>query len=225
MNNFVDYEFISSRAQATRDVQAQIAADWVWEDKTLAAWDAELKTIAELRQAEIVAETSEMAVRAQRDQAHKELDRKTLLGVAILKTKARNDPAKLAAIQALPPLPQGRPQSRLRAQRLAEAWQQHYPEFVADTELSLTTLNASLEVAERLDTQTSAAKVAWRNAANTLTESLASVNDDAKTWYYLATRRFPESTPQGQLIRSRIQTQYVKPKTPVVPPDLPPQPV
>ena len=73
----MEISVVRTRAQATRDVQVEIAAQWVWPDKTLAQWDTDLTLLTEKERNENAAEQEEHAIRAQRNAAYKSLERFT----------------------------------------------------------------------------------------------------------------------------------------------------
>ena len=181
----MDLQAIQARVQATRDVQATIAQEWTWQEKSVAQWDSELAQFTQHFQSESAYEQAEHDIRTQRNEGYKALERRTMQSLALLRVSARGNAAHTELLAKLPGTPKGRPQV-----------------------LACRTLEA----------QTSAAKVAWRNAAEALSEFAAERDDDAKAWYALATRLFAAGTATGDLIRGRIPTVYRRqPSTPLPP--------
>ena len=200
----MEISVVRTRAQATRDVQAEFAAQWVWPDKTLAQWDTDLTLLTEKERNENAAEQEEHAIRAQRNAAYKSLERFTMQTVAALKVSARGNTAVLEALKRLPGQPFGRPQSLARAKAVAEAWKTLLPNLALSPSHTHAAFESAIAHAADLDAATSAAKAKWRHAAEDLAEHLAQLDSDNKAWYALASRLYGPETTEGALLRSRV---------------------
>jgi len=154
----MEISVVRTRAQATRDVQAEFAAQWVWPDKTLAQWDTDLTLLTEKERNENAAEQEEHAIRAQRNAAYKSLERFTMQTVAALKVSARGNTAVLEALKRLPGQPFGRPQSLARAKAVAEAWKTLLPNLAFSPSHTHAAFESAIAHAADLDAATSAAK-------------------------------------------------------------------
>nr|WP_309690436.1 hypothetical protein [Armatimonas sp.] len=204
----MDIDAIRARVQATRDVQAVIAQEWTWQEKSVAQWDTDLAQLTQHEQAESATEQAEHDIRTQRNDAYKALERRTMQSVALLKVSARSNAAHTELLGKLPGTPKGRPQVLARAQAVSDAWKQIAPSFAPTPELTQPKLEAAIAACRTLEAQTSAGKVAWREAAESLAEFAAEQDADSKAWYALATRLFAAGTATGELIRGRIPTDY-----------------
>ena len=206
MPNFNGVDFILERAEATREVQAEIIADWSWPDKTLAQWDVSIASVKQARIAEVATHAAEQETRGQRNTAYTSLERRMIQIVALLKISARRHAQHLPLITNLPEDKNGRPALQARARAVAEAWKQIDPGLTSGPGQTLAVFEAALADAQQRDTATMAAKVAWRSAAESLADKAAELDTDSKDWYALATRQFAPGTSHGDLIRSRIPT-------------------
>ena len=200
----MEISVVRARAQATRDVQAELAALWSWPEKTLAQWDTDLALLTEKERAETASEQEEHAIRAQRNVAYKALERFTMQALAALKVSVRGDTAALETLKRLPGQPFGRPQSLARAKAVAEAWKTLRPALALSSSHTHAAFESALAHAADLDATTSAAKAKWRHAAETLAEHAAHLDSDNKAWFALASRLYGPETPEGALIRSRV---------------------
>lgn len=81
-------DFIIKRAVATRNAQESIQSAWVWEEKTLAQWDADLAAIREREKSVAEGEAHLLARRGPLDAALDDLHRRTLQGVTMAKVRA-----------------------------------------------------------------------------------------------------------------------------------------
>ncbi|WP_395139209.1 hypothetical protein [Armatimonas sp.] len=204
----MDITAIKNRVQATRDVQEAIASEWLWEEKSVAQWDTDLAEFTQHEQAESATEQAEHDTRTQRNAAYNGLERRTMQSLALLKVALRGNAAHTEALAKLPGTPQGRPQVLARAQAVSDAWKQLAVSFNPTPELTQPKLAAAIESCRTLEAQTSAAKVAWRKAAENLADFAAECDADAKAWYALATRLFAAGSATGDLIRGRVPTDY-----------------
>jgi hypothetical protein len=210
MPNFESVDFILTRAQATREVQAQIVAAWTWHEKTVAQWDTDIAETRALRNDEIAAQAAEQEIRGARNEAYTQLERRTMQTMAYLRIAVRRDAKHAPLVANLPESKNGRPAILNRALAVAEAWRQIDATLVLSQ--TLAAFDAAIIDVEQRDTATTAAKVAWRSTAEALAEKAAALDTDSKDWYAIATRQFAASTTEGALMRSRIPTQSASPK-------------
>lgn len=206
MPNFESVDFILARAQATRDVQAQIAETWLWGDKTVQQWDTDIAAVRAARNDDSAAEAAEQEIRGERNLAYTRLERRTMQTVSYLKIVARRNPQHATLIANLPAAKTGRPATLARARAVAEAWRQINPDLAIAPNQTLPAFDSTLAAAESHDSATTAAKVAWRHKAELLADLAAALDTDAKDWYALATRQCAPGTAAGDLIRGQIPT-------------------
>jgi hypothetical protein len=209
MPNFESVDFIVGRAQATREVQEAVAQTWMWGDKSLAQWDADIAAVKQARTDEIASHAAEQETRGQRDVAYTQLERRMIQAVASLKIRARRNPAHAPLIANLPEDKNTRASILARALAVAEAWRQIDPTLVTSPGQTLSVFDGAILDIQQHDAATIAAKVAWRAKAEALADKASELDTDAKDWYSLATRQMLPGTPAGDLLRSRIPTTAV----------------
>ena len=203
---------VQARFQTSRDVQAAVASEWMWDKKTLDQWDLEIAQFIEHIEAESIARQTEVNVRTQRNAAYKTLSQRTIQSLAFLKVAARENPAHTELLGKLPGTPKGNVQILARAQAVSDAWKQTLPRYAPTPDLTQANLEGALIDCRTLESQSSEWKAKWRKAAEALNTFAKERDADAKAWYGLATRLFAAGTTNGDLIRGRIPTTYRRTK-------------
>jgi hypothetical protein len=220
-------EFIIDRSTKTLSAARAIASEWAWQEKPVAAMAQQLVAIVGDKDAappvpgqEKITSQAAQAMRDARsawDAALDTLHRRTMQGVAMVKTRFREDAAKFALVE---PLSAG---GDSRADILAEAlaWESAWEEvdatwapLPANTLAAFQTLRH--QCTEDLRTAYSDTRAAWRKQGALLAELAAEMNDVCVAWYADAVRVFPAGTPQGDMIRGTIPTTY-SPRDPAPP--------
>ena len=108
-------EFVQQRTIATRAAQVDLAAEWVWEEKTVANWDTDLTLLNTLMEAEQDAEAAMLASRGETDAALDQLHSLTGRCLRMAKNRYRDDAARMAVFYNL------RAEAGSRAGKLQEA--------------------------------------------------------------------------------------------------------
>ncbi|MBI3876130.1 MAG: hypothetical protein HY300_09285 [Verrucomicrobia bacterium] len=215
-------QFIRDRSQATRDVQAQIAGDWVWEEKTLAQWDADL--VAYDAQVVVESQKSELldTARSAYNNAEHDLHGRTVQALIMARARYRHDPVKLGVIANLTAAGDTQPHIEKEGLDWESAWEDLDPAWspvATNTLAAFTTLRGSVGT---LHKDYSLARKVWRKQAETLNHLAAQLEDNNVAWYTDATAAFADGTPNGNLIRTIPTTDHGSGPTP--PPPAPPGP-
>ncbi len=199
------------RGQATRDAQTAIATTWVWDEKTVAQWIAELVTINTKKVAVSDLEGDMLAKRATYENGITLLHDRTVEGLGMGRVKWRKDEAKAKILSNLSASGGGRE----TVQAEAQAWESVWEKFDAAWNPSTAnTIAAFRTLITDSDTQENAYKKAhtdWRTSAEELAVLGNTLWDDDVAWYEAATVLFKEGTAIGDMIRSTIPTSPTTP--------------
>lgn len=207
-------EFIHQRTVATRAAQADLAAEWVWEEKTLAEWDTGLTLLNTLMEAEQDSEAEMLAKRGETDAALDLLQSLTGRCLRMAKNRYREDSARMAVFQNL------RVESGSRAGKLQEAlewesaWEKTGPSWSPLPNLTLAGFKASRLAAAALLEAYATKRTQWESADAELDAQGRALNADCVAWYEAASIVFEPGTPQGDMIRSTVPTTYTPPSQP-----------
>ena len=205
----ISIDFTRTRAQATRDTQASLAApptSWTWSEKTVEQWDKDLEALDDLK-------IDESAKRTQWRNAA-ELWQADIDGIQQFTRdvvrkgnfRFRNDPVKVQLFQAL--VTDATSRSGVYEQGLAarDAWKEVDPAWQLSKQDTLAAFSSLLKASLAKQSVESAKFTAWRWASAALMNKAVLVDVDNVAWYAEATRKFPEGTTEGDLIRSAVPT-------------------
>lgn len=211
--------FIKERATKTIAAATQLAPQWTWQEKTLPQMQAGLTAIIGDDQAtppvigqEQTTRAAERAMRDARalwDQSLDQLHRWTMQGIAMAKSRYRNDPVKMALVEDLTARGDSRPAILDEALDWETAWNEAEPAWCplpANTLLAFSALRKQCLEGLQADYKTKAS--AWREQAGLLTELAATLEDINVAWYGDATKVFAAGTAEGDMIRGTIPTTY-----------------
>ena len=216
----ISQTFVVTRATATKAAQAVLAAlptSWVWSKKTQQQWTDDLALIDQLDTAEVNART---VWRNAAELWQADLDRLqsiTRLVAAFGQVQFRDNPVLATSFKKLGTQGRSRAAMYEQAKAALAVWQAADPawEFAADAETFEVAVLGSLIAAADAKGTTHAGKLAlWSNAAKALRTKLRVVDRDNVHWYSDATRRFPEGTTPGDMIRAAVPT-TTRPEEPV----------
>ena len=200
------------RGQATRDAQTAIAATWVWDEKTVAQWDADLTSIAAKQVATSDAEGDMLAKRATYENTIALLHDRTVEGLGMARVKWRKDEAKKNILSTLSASGGGRE----KIQSEAQAWESVWDKFdAAWTPSTANTIAAFRTLISDSDTQEDLYKKAhtvWRKSAEELQVQGDTLWGDCVAWYEAATTLFKEGTAIGDMIRGTVPTSPTTPE-------------
>lgn len=217
-------EFIKQRAVATLAAQTQIAPQWVWQEKTVAAFELQHKGVTDQEELSGEAETAMLAARAAWDGQLDLLHRRTMQGVGMAKSRFRNQPLKLALVENLEARGDSRSAILKEALDWEKAWkqtEQTWSPMPANTFAAFGTLR--LQCLEPLQHAYKEKLTAWRDVTNILNGLGRDMEDVNEAWYADACKAFGEGTPEGDMIRGTIPTTYnPPPPAPPTPPVTPP---
>jgi hypothetical protein len=199
-------EFTRSRALASCTAQTSIASVWLWNQKTVVQWNADITALEQLIGDE---DTKYIQWRSAADAWEAELIQIQQITRDFKAAAAyvyRNNPLKLAHIEAL--RTDGESRAEIYSQGVAakDAWQETDPNYDVNEQTTLDALSTHLQSSRTRETAHSTALSAWRKAAVALNAKAQVLDQDNVAWYDAATRRFPAGTEQGELIRSTVPT-------------------
>ncbi len=198
--------FVVTRALATRNVQAALAALWIWIEKTVQGWDDALAAIA---QKENALSAALVAMRSQAQVLDGSLEEVTRISrdvVRLGKSRFRNEAEKAALYHSVRLEFDGRPLTQKTGRSVYEVWAKTDAAWVPLPDLTLSVLGSLLAAAEAQEAVLSQKRTAWRAAGIAVMTAAAALDRDNVAWYNDATVRFPADTEQGQLIRSMVPT-------------------
>ena len=207
-------EFVQQRTIATRAAQVDLAAEWVWEEKTVANWDTDLTLLNTLMEAEQDAEAAMLASRGETDAALDQLHSLTGRCLRMAKNRYRDDAARMAVFYNL------RAEAGSRAGKLQEAleWESAWEKTAATwsplPNLTLAAFKASRLAAAALLEAYATKRTQWESADAELDSHGRALNGNCVAWYEAATIVFDVGTPAGDMIRSSIPTTYTPPSQP-----------
>lgn len=208
--------FIRRRARATRNAQGIVSVDWVWEEKSVPDWDADLKDLKAREEAESSTRAELRAVTAQWQARVDRTQSLTRSIVRLGKIRFRNDPEKLALFEKLQTSGTSRDSIRKQGIALRDAWAENDAKWIPLQEpdedgeekidVTMDSFSKLLDDCEDCEKQQSQKLTAWRNAATALNTKAKAIDGDNVAWYAEATTRFPAGTQFGDLIRSSVPT-------------------
>ncbi len=204
----LSHNFIKTRVVATRNVQEEIAADWLWQELDVAGWDAKIAALNAQEATERAAHTALETTIGQLNAKIKLLERQKVLAIGMAKNRQRTDAAKLSLLDSLEEKGDGRSATIEEAEDWLGVWDEIDPTWSplpGVTVASFTTLKSDCGT---LNKTCGRQRTAWRHAAEDLGKLLNDLDDLSVTWYDDATRVFAPGTPQGDLIRGQVPTTY-----------------
>jgi hypothetical protein len=205
MKLILEYDEVHSRLLTTRTVQAQIAAQWTWEEKTLVQWDTLTTTLDASKATFDEAEAAEALALGALTKASIALHEATKQAVGLIKVRFRDTPETLKAFANLRAVKASLSAVRQSADDLAAAWQKADPtgSYAGVTLADYNALRTEFAAKER-------ARVAMqgttKQARQDFTAQKTVAHKACVAWYGAATRVFPLGTETGTLLRAQIPT-------------------
>lgn len=204
-------EFTEARLQATRDAQTEIAADWVWEEQTVAQWDARVTGFTTKKSASDIQEGVMLNKRAIFDGTIATLHDRTVEGLKMARIKWRKDTARKAILSNLSADGGGRDTVQKEARAWAGVWESFDAAWEPTTGNTLVAFNTLITTSETDEKAYKKEHTKWREKAEELNTFAAECEELCVAWYGAATVEFAEGTPQGDMIRSTVPTTYNPP--------------
>jgi len=205
--------FVKARLRATESFQRTVAARWVWLEKTLAQWAADLVAFP-AKELLLKGFLQDLAVkRGSVDAKLEHLHNLTVLGLQMARAKYRRNPAILASLKGLDSTDSGRQDIIDDATAWHLAWQR-LPEDDQDKVCSVRTRRVRpiagfatlLADAQTEFTALKQLEDRVRTERAELAAMAANLWQDCVEWYMAALAMFPEETPEGQNLRAAIPT-------------------
>lgn len=207
-------DFCLQRAQATRAAQAAIILVWVWEEKSLAQWDAAIAALILQIEAVEDADADTLGKRGDLDAALDALRSLTRRCLSIAKNKYRSTPAKLEVLANLHVEAGSRSGKIQESLEWESAWEEVDAAWVPLTGVTLATFKTQRLAAQTLLETYTNTQASARGEATKLTQLKNQLSADCRAWYEAATNVFLEGTPEGDMIRSTVPTTYTPPSSP-----------
>ncbi len=201
-------EFVIERATATKSAQKTLAAagGWVWPERTVADWTANLENLRARLEAESAARAAWLHAGGQWDAALEQLADDGADVSRLARTKFRQEPAQLRLWRGR----RHRRNSRVAIYRGAVAvqgaWQAADAAWVPKTGLTLAAFTSQMDDSVTLGKINSAKEALWRQAAGELMAAAEALDRDCVAWYADATTHYGPETVNGMMIRSTVPT-------------------
>lgn len=238
--------FVKDRTEKTRAAQATLTTDaaWTWPLKTLAQWDADVVSMDGTAPGSVAKTASAMdadmlAARGLFDARLDAIHRYTLLTVGVMRVRAATLPGVRDIVDDLSAKGDSRRAIEENADDLLAAWeeweQQSGTAFQPAPGKSLVDFKLQIEgltvpppgvstvSLANLKKNYKAALTKWRRSEGVLNALYSRCEDECIAWYAEATKVFQKGTPEGDMIREQVPTDY-NPPTPAPPTPPPPGP-
>jgi hypothetical protein len=212
--NMISIVFVKERAQATRDAQAQVAAQWLWPERTLAQWDADITGLGTLEAAEAAASAAATAEGATLDGELADVETLCRTVVQVGRAHFRGDEVKGALFQSVRVDASGRQALLSSAQEVHAAWEEADAAWSPWAGVTLAVLGSALAAADAKLRAYSLLRTAWRSAAKQVLVAARALDRRCVAWYAQAIKRFPADTAEGLMIRAAVPTTW-RPPPPV----------
>ena len=208
-----DVEFIRNRLGDTIACQGTVADEWVWDELTLAEWDAKqaefVGTPTSLIEVQLGLEMDVNIAASKLATILQRLHDATVTAVGLARVKFRKEVEFAAVIGALSAAGQSRQDILDDAEEWALAWEDVAPAW--DAGMSLAAFEALRAEGEAALRTLRRAQVRMRRGAGRLRVLALEIEDLLQAWYGAATAIFPADTVNGEVVRS-IKTTSDRPK-------------
>lgn len=206
-------------------LELEANSNWVWPEMTPAQVKLLMEAFKDQRNLVAQLGTTHSNSRGLLDNKVAQLENLTVTGRAAGQFHFKDNPEKLAVLNALEDYGSGRSDTIDEARDFEAAWDKLEPTWVFSPGHDLVAYKAIRPQIEILRTNYSDAKTDWRSAVNKLTQMTGELSAVLVAWYDAATRAFGENTPEGVMLRGTIPTYYsgtdAAPVTPAVNPPTP----
>lgn len=197
---------ILKRAEATSAVMESLQDVWVWDEMSVADFQAFLQGVGTAGRQEDTAKVAYDAKRGLVDVLFSDLEKRKVQGVGMARIRFRKDAEKLTLVEGVHEYGEGRDSTLQEANEWLAAWKLIEPTWnptPTNTYDAFESLIATCGDEKQNLTDT---KTAWRKAATHYNGQLLALEDLCVAWYGQATRVFPPDSEEGSLIRSQIPT-------------------
>ena len=205
----ISIDFTRTRAQATRDTQASLAApptNWIWSQKLVAQWDGDIATLDQGIADESAKRTQWRNAAEQWQSGLNQIQDVTRQVASLGRVHFRNDPVKRSLFESLSTDAESRASIYEQGLAARDMWQELAPAWEVAAGSTVGGFGSLLTDCLAKQAAHSAKFTAWRRASAALMNKARLVDEDAVAWYAEATRRYPEGTTEGDLIRSAVPT-------------------
>jgi hypothetical protein len=203
--------FVDTRTTASKAAQDIVKAVWLWEEKTVPQWLADMAEFDTLDVAETTkrAELRSAALAWNGTTAAIKEITKDVVGFA--RIRFRKQPSKLRHFTVLKTNAKGRHSIYQQGLDAHKAWVETDPTWEPRVDLTNSVLGSALASALALGDMHATKKAQWRTAASDLYTKARELDDDCVAWYAAATQHFAFGTSYGDMIRSTVPTTYNPP--------------
>jgi hypothetical protein len=199
---------VKERALASRSAQAEVAALYVWPQRTLLEWDGDIASLDALETAKVAARVAWREASAAWEATVLAVQRQAQDVVRLAATTFRDQPLKAAQFDAITRRSYGRVGVYEFGVAVYEAWKKVDAAWQPLPGMASALFGSLLAVANAQQSVWVAQRAAWRDAAAALRAKLDTVHGNNVAWYSAVTTRFPSGTPEGDMIRELIPTDY-----------------
>ena len=243
--------FVKERTEKTRAAQATLSTDslWNWPPKSLAQWDADIVSMdatanGSLAKNAAAQKVNMLAARGFVDARLDALHKYTLMAVEVMRVRVVS-PVPLPGLRPVVDDLTARGDSRRaieeEADGLIAAWEEWeeetnlpfiplagktLPDYKLLTEGAVGSGQLTNPSLATLKKNYKTATTKWRRAEGLLNALYSRCEDECIAWYAEATAVWAAGTPEGDMIRGQVPTDYTPtPPAPPAPPAPPPPPV
>lgn len=207
-----DAKSIMERVAATVATQVILADRWVWSEKDLAAWEAEVDAIQNPMTGWSVRRETEVTARdlaeGALETALKTLHDSTVSGVSIVRIRWRRQPERLLVLAGLSASGTTAAEILEEAERWELAWEEIDPAWEPVAGLTLTVFQVQIAAARAAQREVRRGALRTRLVTGQYGMALHAINDAAQAWYAEATATFRQDRSASELLDS-IPTTYV----------------
>ena len=203
-------EWIVDRATASRNVQAEIVSFFLWPERTVAQWDADLTAIAVARLAELKARVVLRSQAENLDNTLAQIEGTSRKIVRLGKTRYRNQRVNLAMFESVDITGVSRDATIREGREVLETWLSVEAAWEPSEDLTSGSFGSLLAAAEAQQILWLRKHTEWRRKALIVEDLAVKLDDLNVAWYSDATAELPEGTVAGNLVRT-VPTTYNPP--------------
>ena len=203
--------FVETRATASKAAQEIVASLWVWDEKPVAEWIADLAELDTLDVAEVTKRAELRSAAAAWDDTLSQVKQIIRDVVRLGRIRFRKQPTKLHQFEVLKTNGKSRQAIYDQGRALEKAWLETDAAWEPLEDLTAGSLGSLLAAALAQSEAHVDMKAQWRTAAAELYSKACALDEDNVAWYVEATTRFAVGTTMGDMIRSTVPTTYNPP--------------
>jgi hypothetical protein len=201
-------EFIYARTIATVAAQKTFESEWLWDEKTVVQWDADIAAYEAQRDVLAACDTTARLAQSRLDVAIDGLHQVTLQGLSMAKTKYRSQPVEAHILRTLTANSVNRGAVMEEALEWEVAWEEIDPAWVPVPGNTLAALAAAQGNCRALIKDLAKQRTIVRRETKRLSQLAEEMDDACVAWYSAAVHVFDVATVAGESIRKLVPTTY-----------------